>query len=78
MGGDEALRAMAAEQYQKKQMVKNDVLALGLGDNHFSEYLIYKRGGKYIFKSLLTICVFQYFQRVAKTSLDGRLKSCEQ
>lgn len=46
MGGDEALRTMAAEQYQKKQMVKNDVVDYGLGADHFNEYLIYKRGGK--------------------------------
>ena len=44
MDGDDALRKMAAEQYQKKQMVKNDVIDFGLGKDHFKEYLIYKRG----------------------------------
>ena len=44
LGGDAELRKMAAEQYQKKSMVKNDVTDFGLGKDHFNEYMIYKRG----------------------------------
>jgi len=58
-------------------MVKKDVVDFGFGEDHFNDYLIYKRGGKCHSFLFLTNFLFSFYQRVARTSMNGLLRTCK-
>ena len=67
---DGNLRAMADEQFKKKNMVKTDVTDFGFGKEHFNEYLVYKKGGKKKLYLILTN-LFIFLQRMEQNWIIG-------